>query len=330
MFTLIFLELEGHTHIVPTEDILSCEEILNEKHRWDEISWTMRDPVHKVEWLAKRQLIKNEYICPCGNGNAIISKKRKNIDGIRWRCKKCKRAKSIRYESFISGGHLSIEQIIKSAYMWSKEYSLADITDDCDFSGKTGTDWLNFMRDIACDWVQKHAPMIGGFTEDLEPIIVEIDESAFGKPKYHVGHHGDTRWVFGGIQRHTKLCFAQVVEDRSAEILLPIIQKWISPGSCIMSDGWSSYQHIDQIESGIYSHDVVFHNQNFVNPKNPDIHTQSIESMWSRLKKKLKNQHGTSSELFGSYVDEFVWRSASKSPCMFSHLIHSVVQKYSL
>ena len=30
--------------------------------------------------------------------------------------------------------------------------------------------------------------------------VVQIDESKFGKPKYHRGHHVEGQWVFGRIE----------------------------------------------------------------------------------------------------------------------------------
>src|SRR5215468_10364451 len=51
-------------------------------------------------------------------------------------------------------------------------------------------------------------------------VIVEVDESKFGKRKYHRGHPVDGAWVFGGIERtEAKRRFAVVVPDRTAETL---------------------------------------------------------------------------------------------------------------
>ena len=53
---------------------------------------------------------------------------------------------------------------------------------------------------------------------------IEIDESKFGKRKYHRGKRVDGVWVFGGIERESKRCFFEIVSDRSAETLIPIIK----------------------------------------------------------------------------------------------------------
>ena len=55
--------------------------------------------------------------------------------------------------------------------------------------------------------------------------IVEIDESKFGKRKYHRGHRVEGQWVFGGYERETGKSFLVPVERRDAETLLPIILK---------------------------------------------------------------------------------------------------------
>ena len=66
---------------------------------------------------------------------------------------------------------------------------------------------------------------------------------------------------------------------------------------------------MEKIEAGIYQHDVVIHEKNFVDPFENEIHTQNIENMWMRVKHKLKRQFGTSNGLFPSYLDEFVVRN---------------------
>jgi hypothetical protein len=103
-------------------------------------------------------------------------------------------------------------------------------------------------------------------------IIVEIDESKFGKRKYHRGHRMEGNWVFGGIEKLTDpgtgknyagKVFAMVVADRSAKTLLSAIKKHIRPGSYIMSDMWKGYDRISKLEGFEYTHTVVNHSKEF-------------------------------------------------------------------
>ena len=54
-------------------------------------------------------------------------------------------------------------------------------------------------------------------------VIVEIDESKFGKTKYGGNRPVDGQWIFGGIERGTNKCFFKVVDKRNKDTLLPII-----------------------------------------------------------------------------------------------------------
>ena len=81
-----------------------------------------------------------------------------------------------------------------------------------------------------------HAAPIGG-----PGTTVEIDESKFGKMKYHRGLKIEGKWVFGGHCLETKACFLVPVERRGKETLLPIIGAQILPGTRVMSDLWRSY-----------------------------------------------------------------------------------------
>jgi hypothetical protein len=53
-------------------------------------------------------------------------------------------------------------------------------------------DWFQFFREVVLDFIESKSEMNGG-----EGKIVEIDESKFGKRKYHRCHYVKDQWVFG-------------------------------------------------------------------------------------------------------------------------------------
>jgi hypothetical protein len=73
------------------------------------------------------------------------------------------------------------------------------------------------------------------------------------------------------------LGYMEVVQQRDALTLLPIIQAHTAPGTTIHSDQWAAYS------PGIAAHNTVNHSLNFVDPVT-GTHTQHIESYWSRAK----------------------------------------------
>lgn len=117
-------------------------------------------------------------------------------------------------------------------------------------------------------------------------------------------------WLFGGLERGTSgvKCFLEIIEGkRSTENLMPMIQRFILPGSRIYSDMWKSYNAIPKLPQN-YSHYTVNHSENFLNPKDPNVHTQSIEGMWSTYKRKFRPQAGNNSSTYHTYLPEFMWR----------------------
>ena len=111
-------------------------------------------------------------------------------------------------------------------------------------------------------------------------VIVEIDESKFGKRKYHRGHHVEGQWVFGGYERGTGRTFMVPVEDRSTDTLLPIIKEWILPGTTIYSDCWRAYNCLG---TEGFQHLTVNHSLHFKDPET-ETHTNAIESSWLAAK----------------------------------------------
>uniref|UniRef100_A0A182W7W5 DDE_Tnp_IS1595 domain-containing protein n=1 Tax=Anopheles minimus TaxID=112268 RepID=A0A182W7W5_9DIPT len=111
----------------------------------------------------------------------------------------------------------------------------------------------------------------------------EIDESVVTKRKYNRGRVAENNqvWLIGGICRETREFFLELVQKRDAVTLHEIIMRRVAPGSTILTDGWRAYNGLGN--SG-YSHATVNHSENFADPNDPLVHTQSIENLWRWIK----------------------------------------------
>ena len=183
----------------------------------------------------------------------------------------------MRQKSWFSGSRLSIEKVLALTYAWAHKFTTTQAVhetslDDETTLTETVIDWYNFCREVCAHRIMNHhAGPIGG-----PGTTVEIDESKFGKIKYHQGRKIEGKWVFGGLCRETKACFLVPVERRDKETLLPIIRAQILPGTRVMSDLWRSY---DCLKDEGYEHITVNHSLNFVDP-DTGAHTQDIENTW--------------------------------------------------
>ena len=230
----------------------------------------------------------------CQQGTLSLIKDSSKTDKYVWRCgrKCCHRKISLRHGSWFEGSHLTLSQIVLLSYFWIYDYPQEIVRHEIDIgSSHTTVDWYNFCREICEKIVEKDNKKIGG-----PGFTVEIDESKFGKRKYHRGRKVDGAWVFGGICRETKECFLEVVEDRSANTLIPILCKYVQPGTLVLSDCWKSYSKLS--EEG-YIHRTVNHSIEFVNSED-GTHTNTIESTWRAVKTSLPKS-GTQKELYTSY-----------------------------
>ncbi|MBW0563006.1 hypothetical protein O181_102721 [Austropuccinia psidii MF-1] len=138
--------------------------------------------------------------------------------------------------------------------------------------------------------------------------IVEIDESKFGRRKYHRGHRVEGQWVFGGVERDSGRCFLIPVEKRDKETLLNIIKEWIEPGTTIISDCWKAY---DCLEEEGFQHLTVNHSIQFKNPDN-GAHTNNVEGMWRHAKAFL-SQYCRKKKFFTGYLAKFMFIKHCKS-----------------
>ena len=70
------------------------------------------------------------------------------------------------------------------------------------------------------------------------------------------------------------------VHNRKQNTLIPLIQKWIQPGSIIHSDCRKSYNKLSKLA---YTHITINHSKEFMNVSNAAC-INSIESDWHHAK----------------------------------------------
>ena len=96
-------------------------------------------------------------------------------------------------------------------------------------SSATITHFTGLFRQLVANGVEEDEGQIGGKNG-----IVEVDESKFGKRKYHRGHHVEGAWVVGGVEQAAeRRVFAEVVEKRDAATLVDAVRRRVSPGSIV-------------------------------------------------------------------------------------------------
>ena len=136
-------------------------------------------------------------------------------------------------------------------------------------------------------------------------IIVEIDESKFGKRKYHRGHRVEGVWVIGGVERSDeRKMFAKVINNRSARTLLDVISSHVLPGSIVYTDLWKGYSQLENQLS--MEHFTVNHSRTFVDPST-GVHTNTIEGTWNAVKFSIAPRNRTRNSVEGHLL-EFIWR----------------------
>ena len=144
-----------------------------------------------------------------------------------FRCSGCKRKQQLATGTFVEGAHVPLHKLVAIIYFWATDTSVGQTTDHVSMSSR-----YMYLRDI-CSWKLLRTPIQLGGTDK----VVQIDESVMVKAKYHHGHQLREKqwWVFGVYDPELKEGFIQLVEQRDAATLLPIIQRVVRPGTTIWS-----------------------------------------------------------------------------------------------
>lgn len=253
-----------------------------------------------IEKIQDLDVIPKILHCKKCDGPMILQKK---DNSFYWKCHgykkpnkkkraRCEMLQSVRKDTIFHKSKLSILQICMFVYLWIGNASLKLIGNECEInSPHTLTSWSSFCREILFDKMNKNKTPIGGPGK-----IVEIDESEFGKRRYHRGDRVEGQWVFGGVERDSGVCFMNLVEKRDKYTLLQVIKDWILPGTTIMSDCWKAYNCLGDEE---YKLITVNKSIKFVDP--------DTASIFNAAKRTIKPS-GRRKHFFHGYLATYIFQ----------------------
>lgn len=134
--------------------------------------------------------------------------------------------------------------------------------------------------------------------------IVEIDEAYIGGAKRGKrGRGADGKTPLFGLVERSGRARLYVLKDVRKSTVTPIIKRTVSKGSLIYTDEYGIYNKVKET----YKHETINHSaKEYVRG---DVHTNTIEGLWSLVKRSIKGTYVTvSREKLQSYADQFVFQ----------------------
>ncbi|KCZ78687.1 hypothetical protein H311_00278 [Anncaliia algerae PRA109] len=276
-----------------------------------------------IERLMSLGLIQRSFLCSYCEMEMLLRNK-KTHDEYAWVCNNLccefyRTTRSIRSNSIFEDFRCSIMDVYLIIYSWSIDKPIKSIVTEFDIPKRTIIKIYKILRSLVNRHLEADPIRLGGINK-----VCQIDESLFcHKVKAHRGRAPETSlWVFGIVDTSFSPAkgYMEIVPDRSARTLLPIIRKVCKPGTIIHSDEWSAY---GQIQSQLgFIHKTVNHSYYFVDP-DTNTHTQNIESYWNKQKLKLKALRGVRRADLPFYIAEFIWKENYKND-IFNTLIEVI------
>jgi ISXO2-like transposase domain len=257
------------------------------------------DTFKKIDdFLLRENIVSDQIICSCGNPMKRVYKTNKCRYFFRCIKKSCRKETSCYYGTIFENASLPFTKIMIILFLWTKKISIMKIVDITNISHKTVSSYIKQVESLICCSLDEEDCIIGG-----PGIMVQIDESKFGKRKYNRGHPVDGVWILGGVEiTPERKIFLKVINNRNANTLVEIITSHVRTGSIIVTDCWRGYSRLGLFG---YEHKTVNHSEVFVNEEG--FHTNNIEGTWSSLKRNTSARNRTENLIKGKLF-EYIWR----------------------
>ena len=155
--------------------------------------------IKTIDFLTEHGLLKTNQ--PCPTCRHLMSKSSCPaslfIEECRFRCqgthfdlatnsnRRHDRQVSVKRYSWFSGINITLAESLKAIYLWATGMNLKLLRRELPISKECAIDIFCFLREICANVVIRNATPLGGVDESGNPIVIEIDESKFGKIKYN-------------------------------------------------------------------------------------------------------------------------------------------------
>ena len=174
---------------------------------------------------------------------------------------------------------------------------------------------LKFCYNVTSSWLERKKP-VGG-----DGAIVEVGETRFVRINRSKKVFQEI-WLIGGIDEKSKEAFIVALDDedeRSFEGLLPIIQRYVSPGSTIVS---KISRHFGRLVEEGYTFRPVKHTKKSAETGLTD----NIEQLWKDLNGWSRRRCSTK-QCVQQYVSRYLFVRENNSNC-FDAFLAEVARLY--
>lgn len=242
--------------------------------------------------------------CPrCG---AVDVYKMQSADGqrnkdYRWRCKGCKQMFTVRTGTIFEETRLPMRVWVYAfwkACSSKKGIAALQLAREMEITHKSALFVLRRIRH-GLGHQQNNDPKLAG--------TVEIDEtyvggrSAYGRPKR--GY--DKAPVFGMVERNGNVRF-RMLERVTADRLSDVLAENADRSCRVISDEHSAYPSATK---GFAAHQTVTHSAKEYVVRGTDVHTNTVESVFSLIKRGVMGTfHSVSKKHLPNYLNEFEFR----------------------
>ena len=236
----------------------------------------------------------------CSETSICVKKNYQRKSGIFLKCRNCKR-KCIFSKYFDrSYPNIPLGKILLSAFLYVSNLRNYQVLAQVNISEHSYIDLKNGFRRVLLSITD--CPKIGGPAS-----VFQIDETACNRrrlitnPTSMDPYVRGTVWLIGLVPETTGEIRLKVLANRHAETIYDFINENLIEGSIIKTDGYPSYPPAVQRHNS--EHIVVNHTMGFVNEEGD--HTNTIESVWSRIKSDIRARCGVRYDKLQEYAEEY-------------------------
>jgi transposase-like protein len=245
--------------------------------------------------------------CPeCGDTDVYQMKDRKTGErnkDFRWRCRGCGKLYSVRTGMIFAESLVPMHKWARALWEMAtckNGISALELSRKIQTTYKTAHFMLNRLRHAMAQDFSKPPKLVG---------TVEADETYWGgRPRHRrkgiTGNHpGKPKTpVFAAVERGGQVR-ARVLANVTAANLRDALVECVDPGARLLTDDLNLYWAAGK---PFAKHDRVKHTlKEYVNESDPTIHTNTIESFFARVKRKLHGtHHAVSKKHLHRYISE--------------------------